>query len=116
MLTLKGICRGRRRLYGLGKLLLLWGLPHQAASPKDFGKMVFLGVETRSVGVALVADICDSGEGSLRLKASVIVEAGRPPFQFCPSITPTAEEKHGKAWSGQVSSHRTTCCADLAVI
>jgi hypothetical protein len=37
------------------------GLPHQTAYPssKDFGWMFFLGVELRSVGVALAEGLCD---------------------------------------------------------
>jgi hypothetical protein len=41
------------------------GLPHQTAYPssKDFGWMVFLEVEPRSVGVALAEGLCDLGGG-----------------------------------------------------
>jgi hypothetical protein len=39
------------------------GLPHQTAYPssKDFGWMVFLGVEPRSVEVVLAEGLCDLG-------------------------------------------------------
>jgi hypothetical protein len=41
------------------------GLPHKTAYPsyKDFGWMVFLGVEPRSVGVVLAEGLCDLGGG-----------------------------------------------------
>jgi hypothetical protein len=54
--------------------------------------------------------------GSLWLKASVIDEAGRAPFQLCPGIRLTTEEKHGKSQSGQPSSHRAARCAKMAVL
>jgi hypothetical protein len=41
------------------------GLPHQSAYPssKEFGWMVFLGVEPRSVGVALAEGLRDGEVG-----------------------------------------------------
>jgi hypothetical protein len=67
---------------------------------KDFGWMAFLGVEPRSVEVALAEGLCDLGKGeSLFLKASVIGEAGRAPFELYPDICLTTEEKHGKPQS-----------------
>jgi hypothetical protein len=59
------------------------GLPHQTAYPssKDFGWMAFLGVESRSVRVALAEGRCDLG-GSLRLKASVMGRRAVPLFNY----------------------------------
>jgi hypothetical protein len=76
--------------------------------------MVFLGVEPRSVGVALAEGLCDlwgitSAEG---LRDG---EAGCAPFQLCPGIRLTTEEKHGKPQSGQPSGQGTARCADVAV-
>jgi hypothetical protein len=44
------------------------GLPHQKAYPsyKDFGWMVFLGVEPRSVGVVLAEGLRDGEAGRAR--------------------------------------------------
>jgi hypothetical protein len=68
----------------------------------DFGWTAFPGVEPSCVGVALAEDLCDLGEGgkSLRLKASVIGEAGRAPFELYPGICLATEEKHEKPQSG----------------
>jgi hypothetical protein len=64
--------------------------------PEDFGWMVFPDVEPLGVGVALADGLCDlGGRGSLRLKASMIGETGRAPFQLCPGICLTTAEKHG---------------------
>jgi hypothetical protein len=62
--------------------------PTTYPSSKDFGWMVFLGVEPKSVGVALAEGLRDG-------------EAGRAPFQLCPGIRLTTQEKHGKPQSGQ---------------
>jgi hypothetical protein len=62
---------------------------------KDFGRTAFLGVEPRSVGVDLAEGLCDWGRESLRLKASVIGEAGRAPFELYPGICLTTEDKQG---------------------
>jgi hypothetical protein len=77
--------------------------------------MVFLGVEPRNVGVAFAEGLWDlvgitSAEG---LRDG---EADSAPFQLCPGIRLTTEEKHGKTQSGGPSSHRTACCTDLAVL
>jgi hypothetical protein len=63
--------------------------------------MAFLGAELISVGVALAEGICDLGgrRESFRLKASMIGEAVRAPFEFYPGICLTSEEKHGKPQS-----------------
>jgi hypothetical protein len=41
--------------------------------------------------------------GSPWLKASVIGEAGRPPFELYPGICLTSEEKHGKSLGSRVA-------------
>jgi hypothetical protein len=78
--------------------------------------MVFLGVETRSVGVASAEGLCDlGGRGISSAEGLRDGEADRAPCRLCPGIRLTTEEKHGKPRSLQPSSHRTTSCADLAV-
>jgi hypothetical protein len=48
--------------FGLGALLIVGDYPIRAyPSSKDFGWMVFLGVEPRRVGFALAGDLCDLG-------------------------------------------------------
>jgi hypothetical protein len=77
--------------------------------------MVFLGVGPRSVGVALSEGLCDWGWGIISAEGLRDGEAGRAPFQLCPGIRLTTEEKQGKPQSGQPSSPGTARCADLAV-
>jgi hypothetical protein len=61
--------------------------------------MVFLGVEPRSVGVALAEDLCDLG-GITSAEGLRDGEVGRAPFQPCRGIRLTTEEKHGRPQSG----------------
>jgi hypothetical protein len=66
------------------------GLPNQTAyrSYKDFGWMVFLGVEPRSVGVALAEGLCDLGGGITSADGLRDGQAGRAPFQLFPGNSP----------------------------
>jgi hypothetical protein len=89
--------------YPIGQLVLY---------PKDFGWMVFLRVEPRSVDVALAEGLSVLG-GTTSVECLRDGEAGRTPFELCPDIRPTTEEKHGKPQSGQPSSHRSTRCGRL---
>jgi hypothetical protein len=105
VLTRAGFCSSRKPvLLRLGKLLLVGDYPIRLLFlyPKDFGWMVFLGAEPRSVGVALAEGLCDLGGGGItsaeRLRDG---EAGRATFQLCPGICLTTEEKHGKPQSEQ---------------
>jgi hypothetical protein len=92
------------------------GLPHQTDyhSSEDFGCMIFLGVEPRNVGVASAEGLCDL-EAITWAEGLRDGETGSAPFQLCPGIRLTTEEKHGRPQSGGPSSNRTTRCTDLAV-
>jgi hypothetical protein len=61
------------------------GFPHQTAYPssKDFGWMVFLGVEPRRVSVALAAGLRQLGGGITSAEGLRDGEAGRAPFELC---------------------------------
>jgi hypothetical protein len=76
--------------------------------------MAFLGVEPRSHAIALAEGLCDFG-GITSAEGLRDGEAGHAPFQLCPGIRLTTEEKHEKPQSGQPSSQGTARCADLAV-
>jgi hypothetical protein len=64
-------------------------LPHQTAYPSymDFGWMVFLGVEPRSVRVVLAEGLCDLG-GITSAEGLRDGEAGRAPFLIMPWHSP----------------------------
>jgi hypothetical protein len=63
----------------------------------------FLGVDSRSVGIALVVGLCDLGGGGLVwLKAFMIGGGGPCPFELYPGISLTTEEKNENRQSSQV--------------
>jgi hypothetical protein len=66
------------------------GLPRQTAYPpcKDFGRMVFLGVQPRSVGVVLAEGLCDLRGGKSSAEGLSDGKAGRAPFLIKPWQSP----------------------------
>jgi hypothetical protein len=118
VLTLTGFCCGERHwLFGLRMLLLVGIAPSENLS---FIKRILFGWLFWELNPVLLGSLWLKafaiwGVESLQLKASVVGEAGRAPFESYPGIWLTTAQKHGKPQSGQPISHRTTRCADLAV-
>jgi hypothetical protein len=83
-------------------------LSHQATCPMWKGFLLdgFLGVEPRSVGIALANDLCDFGRKSLWLKASRIAGGELCPFWIRPWHLPYKWGKAQKTCQGSWNSWR----------
>jgi hypothetical protein len=114
LLTLTGFCRrGRPSFFRLGVLLLLGD--YRIRKLVLYQNFLVGWLFWEVLGSLWLKASAIWWGGSLRLKTSVIGEAGRAPFELYPGICLTTEEKHGKPQSEQPSSQRTTRYAELAV-
>jgi hypothetical protein len=87
--------------FKLGMIATGGRLSHQATCPlwNGFWLDGFLWVELGSVGITLADGLCDLGDKSLCLKASMTGEDGPCPF-LNPGICLTTEKIYGKPQSG----------------
>jgi hypothetical protein len=114
-----GLCRGRRPwLFRLGILLIVGDYPIRQLilHPRILVWWFSWELNPEVLGSFwLQASAMGPGGGITSAEGLRDGEAGRAPFELCPGIRLTTEEKHEEPQSGLPSSHRTTRCTDLAV-